>query len=52
MELRHGVADAIEQADEQLNSDMLSDVEECERLNITKLYRETLHYCYSFGFEV
>ena len=52
MELRDHVSDAIAQVDEKLSIEDVGDLEEGEKINIQKLYRETLHQCYSFGFEV
>ena len=52
MELRRNVVSAIAQVDDGFNSRSLSDMPEHERVNIQKVYRETLHQCYSFGFEV
>ena len=51
MELKDHVAQAITQVDEKLNLDDIPDMEESERYNIMKLYRETLQQCYNFGFE-
>lgn len=52
MELRYKVADGIAQVDEKLNLEDITAMDEVEKLHIQKLYRETLHQCYSFGFEV
>ncbi|XP_013387498.1 mitogen-activated protein kinase kinase kinase 4-like [Lingula anatina] len=51
MYLREKVAKAIIQVDEKLNLDDISEREEMEKYNILKLYRETMHQCYNFGFE-
>ena len=52
MDLRHKVADGIAQVDEKLNLDDITVMDEAEKHHIQKLYRETLHQCYGFGFEV
>ena len=52
MELRHRIADAITQVDQKLTIEDMADLEENEKVNIEKLYRETLHQCYNFGFDV
>lgn len=52
MTLRERVAYAIAQVDEKLNLEDMADMEDCDKHNIQKLYRETLHQCYNFGFEV
>ena len=46
------VADAIRQVDEKLDLEDIPEMDEAEKLNLQKLYRETLHQCYNFGFEV
>ena len=52
MNLRDHVDHAISQADEGLNPGDLADMDEVEKINVQKVYRETLHQCYGFGFEV
>jgi len=52
MNLRAHVDHAISQVDEGLNLCDLADMDETEKTNVQKLYRETLHQCYNFGFEV
>jgi len=52
MNLRDHVDHAISQVDEGLNPGDLADMDEVEKINVEKLYRETLHQCYNFGFEV
>jgi len=52
MNLRDHVDHAISQVDEGLNPGDLADMDEMEKINVQKLYRETLHQCYNFGFEV
>ncbi|XP_064627504.1 mitogen-activated protein kinase kinase kinase 4-like [Lineus longissimus] len=51
LDLREKVADAIQQVDEKLSMDDLADKEENERISLFKLYTETLHQCYNFGFD-
>lgn len=46
------MANSITQVDEKLTLDATADMDETEKVNIQKLYRETLHQCYNFGFEV
>jgi MEKK4 N-terminal len=50
--LRQNVANAISLVDEKLNIDDLSEMDESEKVNVLTLFRETLHQCYNFGFEV
>ena len=50
--LRQNVASAVSQIDEKLNLDDLSEMDESEKGNVLTLFRETLHQCYNFGFEV
>jgi len=50
--LRQNVASAISQIDEKLSLDDLSEMDEGEKVNVLTLFRETLHQCYNFGFEV
>lgn len=50
--LRQNVARAISQIDEKLSLDDLSEMDEGEKVNVLTLFRETLHQCYNFGFEV
>jgi len=52
MNLRDHVDHAILQVDDGLNPGDLTDMDESEKTNVQKLYRETLHQCYGFGFEV
>ena len=52
MNLRDHVDHAISQVDYGLNPGDLADMDEGEKVNVQKLYRETLHQCYGFGFEV
>ena len=52
MDLRGNVVSAIQQVEESFNTQSLSDVDELEVISIQKLYCETLHLCYQFGFEV
>ena len=52
MELRDKVANAIKQVDEKLSLEEFRDMDEAEKNSILKQYRETLHQCYNFGFEV
>jgi len=52
MDLRDHVDHAISHVDEGLNPGDLADMDETEKVNVEKLYRETLHQCYGFGFEV
>ena len=50
IDLREKVAMAISQVDDKLHLEDIAELDELEK--IEKLYRETLHQCYSFGFEV
>ena len=52
MSLRDQVDHAISQVDKCLNPGDLADMDDTEKTNVQKLYRETLHQCYGFGFEV
>ncbi len=52
MGLQEKLANAIKQVDEKLDLDDIPEMDENEKFNIQKLYRETLHQCYNFGFEV
>ncbi|KAL5010300.1 hypothetical protein ScPMuIL_012605 [Solemya velum] len=50
-ELQDKVSWAIHQMDERLNFDIVHALEENDRSNIAKLYRETMLQSYNFGFE-
>lgn len=52
MELRCRITEAITQVDMKLTIEDVADLDENEKTNIQKLYKETLHQCYSFGFDV
>ncbi len=52
VQLQEKLANAIKQVDEKLDLDDIPEMDENEKINIQKLYRETLHQCYNFGFEV
>ena len=52
LDLREKVAYSITQVDDKLTLDDIADMDDVEKTNIQKLYRETLHQCYNFGFEV
>jgi len=52
MVLRDDVDRSISRVDDALNPGDLSDMDETEKTNVQKLFRETLHQCYGFGFEV
>lgn len=52
MSLREGIATAVERVDENLDLDSMFDMEEGEKAMVYQTYTETMHLCYSFGFEV
>lgn len=52
MSLREGIDTAVERVDENLDLDSMFDMEEIEKPFIYQTYTETMHLCYSFGFEV
>ena len=52
MELRKNIVSAIQQVEESFNTQSIADVDELEVISIEKLYRETLHQCYQFAFDV
>jgi len=52
LDLRKRVAKAIKQVDDKLNPMELSEMAEAEKDVMQKLFCETLHQCYNFGFEV
>jgi len=52
IDLRDRVAKAIVLVDDKLVLEDLLDLESSDKQSVQKLYRETLHQCYNFGFEV
>ncbi|KAK2570774.1 Mitogen-activated protein kinase kinase kinase 4 [Acropora cervicornis] len=51
MSLRQGIDTAVERVDENLDLDSMFDMEEMEKAMVYQTYTETMHLCYSFGFE-